>query len=121
MTVSQKILIKKLLTGHFLRRMMRRGKPKYTLYDKNINPILRIRPDTIEKLDRFLDPKLKLWKKNKHGDMTLSLTTVRQLHGKTTLKQLYKHRHQIEQTGAIYKTRKKVTKTTANEKVYYLF
>lgn len=124
MTPSQKIVIKKLLTGHFLRLVKRGSGSWYVLYDEKVNPISKVRAKTIDKLDRFLDPDQKLWKKDKNGDMTLNLNTVRQLHGKSTMKQLYKKRKDIESSGPIYKQRKankKLNQKQVNEKISYLF
>jgi len=122
MTASQKLLITKLLTGHFLRKMKRGKSYLYVLYDAKINPIQKINSRTVEKIDRFIDPKIKLWKKNKNGDISLNLSSVRQLHGRSTIKKLYKHREQLQANGAIYKTRKKkAVKTKNDEKIYYLF
>lgn len=121
MTPSQKVLVSMLLTGHFLRLVKRQDKSWYVVYDAKVNPITKVRRSTVDKLDRFIDPKLKLWKKGKNGDLTLNLNTVRQLHGKNTLKKMYKQRPDIEVSGRIYKQRKRNKKLKPNEKVHYLF
>jgi len=122
MTPAQKILIGKLLTGHSLRRMKRRGKTWYVIYDERVNPVMKVRSATVKGLDKFIDPKLKLWRKNKLGDSVLNLSTVRQLHGRTILKTMYKNRDQITDTGRLYKQRiSKQPKKNIDEKNYSLF
>lgn len=84
-----------------------------------MNPVLKVRTRTVEQLNRYIK---KLWKKNKHGDITLNLNTVRQLHGRHTIKKMYKQREQLTASGAIYKQRNKQTKKQkADEKIYNLF
>jgi hypothetical protein len=63
MTEPQKIVIKKLLTGHFLRKVSRKERSWYVLYDSQYNPKLKVRAATIENLDRYMDPQKPLWKK----------------------------------------------------------
>lgn len=117
MTAAQKKIVTLLLSGHFLVK----SRKCYTLYDEKVNPVQRIRHRSIQRLDQFIDPKMKLWKKDKAGRMTLNLNTIRQLHGKTTLKQLYKRKMSIDTTQPIYKLRTKKVKQTHNEKANYLF
>lgn len=123
MTHSQKILIIKLLTGHFLRATRSNGKKCYVLYDDKINPLQKIHAKTVDRIDRFLDSDLKLWKKDKYGSITLNLSTVRQLHGRHTIKRLYKQKRELLDNHIIYKSRnnRKKIKTTANEKANTLF
>jgi len=123
MTNSQKILIAKLLTGHFLRKTKHKGKTCYVLYDAKINPLEKIHERTVDQIDKFIDPEIRIWKKDRHGNITLNLNSVRQLHGRSILKQFYKKRHELADTSRIYKSRnhRKKIKTEANEKVHYLF
>lgn len=120
MTPSQKTLIKKLLTGHFLRKMDRGKGVVYVLYDSRTNPVEKIKPKTVERIGRFLDPKLKLWKKH-GGRISLNLSTVRQLHGKNMIKQLYKQKDSIATNNSIHKTRTRRKKIKNDEKNNYLF
>lgn len=122
MTQSQKILVTKLLTGHFLRKMKRRGKEWYVLYDAKINPLEKVNTATVENIDRLMDQKL--WKKDKKGTITLSLSVVRQLHGNCLIKRLYKQKDSLDTNFSIYKSRnsrRKLIKKETNEKVRYLF
>lgn len=122
MTGPQKILITKLLTGHYLVHGGKRNrKDRYYLYDEKGNVLTSIRARTFDKIDRFIDPEIKIWKKTKQGIITLNLNMVRQLHGKNTIKKLYKQREQLKDPGFIYKSRKKKIKTATNEKIYTLF
>lgn len=117
MTRSQKILITKLLTGHFLVR----SRDRYTLYDEKVNPIIRIREKTFRAIDQFIDPKIKIWKTDKRDRITLNLSMVRRLHGKSTLKKLYKQRTQLDTSGTIYKPKQRTAKKIINEKACTLF
>jgi hypothetical protein len=122
MTGPQKILIIKLLTGHYLvHGKKRNGKDNYYLYDAKGNVLTSIRARTVDKIDKYIDPEIKIWKKSKHGQITLNLSMVRQLHGKHTIKKLYKQREQLMDPGFIYKSRNKKIKTATNEKALYLF
>lgn len=124
MTHSQKILITKLLTGHFLRATKSKGKACYVLYDAKVNPLQKINARTVDRIDRFIDPKIKIWKKSKRGNITLNLSMVRQLHGRHMIKHLYKQKDTLDTSYSIYKSRnnrKRITKKETNEKVHYLF
>lgn len=125
MTMSQKILIKKLLTGHFLRATKSKGKPCYVLYDAEVNPLERVKARTVDTIDRLIDPEIKIWKKSKkYGNITLNLNMIRKMNGHHTIKRLYKQKVSLDTNNSIYKTRegrKRITKNDANEKVYYLF
>lgn len=122
MTGPQKSLIIKLLTGHYLVKGGNRGKRDgYYLYDAKGNVLTSVRARTVDKLDRFIDPEIKIWKTDKHKRITLNLSMIRRLHGKTSLKKLYKIREELKDPGFIYKSRKKNKKPASNEKNYYLF
>lgn len=121
MTPSQKILIKKLLNGYFLRKMKRRQKEWYVLYDADINPIEKVNAATVDKIDRFIAPQIKIWKRSHRGNITLNLNMVRQLHGRHTIKQLYKQKDSLAINSSIYKTRQRRKKIKHDEKVNYLF
>jgi hypothetical protein len=123
MTNAQKILITKLLKGFFLRKSKSRKGICYVLYDAKINPIERINSKTVERIDRFIDPDIKIWKTSAKGNITLNLSMVRRLHGKSTLKRLYKMKDDLNSNVRIYKTRnnKKKLKNTNDEKANYLF
>ena len=125
MTASQKILIKKLLSGHFLRATKSKGKSCYVLYDAKVNPLEKIKARTVDTIDRLIDPEIKIWKKSKkYGNITLNLSMVRQLNGHHTIKRLYKQKDSLDLNDTIYKTRgrrKRIIKNDTNEKVHYLF
>ena len=122
MTASQKILIKKLLTCHFLRKLTRKRRTWYVLYDAKINPVMKVRERTVDSLDKYIDPDIKIWKQNKHGDISFNLAMIRRLHGRHTMKKLYKQKHTLDAVGPLYKRKNKaIKKNEANEKVYYLF
>lgn len=117
MTTVQTKLIAALLAGHFLMR----SKRCYTLFDEALNPLQRVRFRTVDKIDQYMDPKKKLWKKDKKGRITLNLASVRQLHGRSIIKKLYKKTIKVDITGSLYKTKKRKAKTALNEKINYLF
>jgi|GEM_PF-5183301 len=123
MTRAQKILIVKLLTGHFLRKTIdHRRKQVYVLYDAKVNPLQRLRPGTVETIDKYIDKKIRIWKRSKDGSITLNLNMVRRLHGRCTIKRMYKDRANLDNNGSIYKSRtKKIKQSIANEKNYSLF
>jgi hypothetical protein len=123
MTNAQKILITKLLKGFFLRKSKSRKGTCYVLYDAKINPIEKINARTVERIDRFIDPEIKIWKTSFKGNITLNLSMVRRLHGKSTIKKLYKMKDELDNNLRIYKTRnnKKKLKHINDEKVNYLF
>jgi hypothetical protein len=113
--LSQKNLIKKLLKGCFLRKDFRYKKEFYILFDEKRNPLCKVRPVTVTSLDRFIDPKIKIWKKNKRSDISLNLSMVRRLHGRNTIKAFYKKRDQLETSNNIYKQRpRKIRKSSAS-------
>lgn len=123
MTNSQKILITKLFTGHYLVSYKYQGKKRYRLMASKHNSVASVRARTVDKLDQYIDSKLKLWKKDELGRISLNLNVVRQLHGRSILKSYYKNRHSLEQGLNIYKgnNRKKLIKKTTNETNYSLF
>lgn len=122
MTTTQKKLVAKLLSGHFLRYFKRGGKDWYILYDAKVNPLQKIYCRTVDKIDRFMDPDIKLWKRNKDGDMSLNLSMVRRLHGRNTIKRLYKKKLEVNSDDRIYKKRiSKIKRKTDNEKANTLF
>jgi hypothetical protein len=123
MTHSQKILITKMLTGHFLRKQRRGKKEWYVLYDEKVNPKDKVNCKTVDGLERMMNPGKSLFKKDKHKNITLNLNTVRQLHGRTTIKRLYKQKVELLNNHTIYKARnnRKKIKKIDNEKVSYLF
>lgn len=123
MTSSQKILIIKLLTGHFLRKTRSKGKTCYVLYDAKVNPLEKVNERTVKLIDRTMDPSIKIWKINSQGNITLNLNMVRQLSGRYLLKRFYKKRASLTETNRIYKSRnhRKKVKATTNDKVQYLF
>lgn len=62
----------------------------YRLYDEKGNPIYNLPDKTVRTLDKYIDPKIKIWKKDKHGRMTFSIANVRKLHGGHSIKRMYK-------------------------------
>lgn len=91
MTATRKDIIEKLLQGYYLRSWLNRNRIScYRLYDPKGNPIKNVDAKTIDTLDRFIDPKIKIWRIIKPGKITLNLAMVRRLHGKSFLKKAYK-------------------------------
>jgi hypothetical protein len=62
----------------------------WRLYDHEMKPVANITDSAKKLLEKYLDPKMKLWKKGPAGSLTLNLKTVRQLHGRTLLNRYYK-------------------------------
>lgn len=116
MSPSQTKLIVALMSGHFLVK----SKKCYTLYDAKVNPLQRIRFKTVDKIDQFIDPKMKLWKENKRKRITLNLNTVRQLHGKNMIKRIYNGKAKPDACGPIYKQRARNVKTFKTEQLNLL-
>jgi hypothetical protein len=90
-TKTRKYIIEKLLDGYYLRSWKSvGGVPCYRLYDPDGNPELSVMQSTIDKLDRHIDPKIKIWRVVKPGKITLNLAMVRRLHGSSYIKRAYK-------------------------------
>ncbi|HTD92458.1 MAG TPA: hypothetical protein VK644_01550 [Chitinophagaceae bacterium] len=122
MTAPQKALIIKLLSGCYLKKStLSTGAKSYRLYDGRGNVLLRLHARTVDSIDRFIDPKIKIWKHTPDGRITLNLWMVRRLHGKCLIKRMYKTREALQDPFNIYKPRKKTSKPQSNEKVQYLF
>ena len=122
MNNAQKILVTKLLKGHFLVASISRDKKVYRLLDSKVNPIGSVSAVIVDKMDCMFS--VKIWKKDKWGRKTLNLSNVRKLHGSCTLKKMYKNREALEDFMVIKKSRnnkKIITKKDQNEKVLTLF
>lgn len=90
MTQTRKHIIDLLLTRHYLRHSVSiTGTACYKLYDPAGSPVKRVSQATIDKLDRFIDPKIKIWKIVRPGKITLNLSSVRRLHGRSYIKKAY--------------------------------
>lgn len=90
MTELRKHIIDSLLIGGYLVSWKNhRGTYCFRLYNQSGNPERNVRSATIKKLDRFIDPKIKIWKTDKAGRITLNLASVRKLHGRSYIKQQY--------------------------------
>jgi hypothetical protein len=88
MTKTQKILVKHLLNGHYLRKWVNVNRTRcYRLYDASCNPVSNHGEKTVNGIDRRLP--YKLFKSHK-GKLSLNLSHVRQLHGRTWIKREYK-------------------------------
>lgn len=91
MTPNRKFLVEKLLAGYYMIPWLSRGNlTSYRLYDLKGNPIRSFHEATVKKMEKHLDPGVRLFKKDSSGRMSLNLSTVRTLHGKNMIKQLYK-------------------------------
>lgn len=89
MTAEQKELINKLLSDCFMRKTSNgHGTSIYRLYDSKVNPIKNYRLNTVNSIEAKRH--FKIFKKDKHGRITLHLFNVRRLHGKCYLKRAYK-------------------------------
>ena len=111
MTSSQIKLVKKLLTGHCLvKHYTFSRKICYRLINKDGVSIEFIQCRTVENLHRYPKPRQRIYKKDAFGRLTLNLNTVRRLHGRCMIKQLYKIRHQLQESDAIHKKRKPLQK-----------
>jgi hypothetical protein len=90
MTANRKYIIDRLLEGWYLVPWKRPSGAKcFRLYNNGGAPIHNFRQRTFAKLDSYVDPKIKIWKKDKLGRITLNLSSVRQLHGRSYIKQAY--------------------------------
>lgn len=90
MTTMRKHIIDRLLQGCYLISWKNNnGTACYRLYDAGGNPERNIRKATVKKLDQYIDPKIKIWKSDKAGRITLNLASVRKLHGRSYIKQQY--------------------------------
>jgi hypothetical protein len=96
MTKTRKHIIEKLLAGYYLRSWKSvGGVPCYRLYDPEGNPELSVMQSTIDKMDRHIDPKIKIWRVIKPGKIVLNLASIRKLHGRNYLKQAYRKSKQL--------------------------
>jgi hypothetical protein len=125
MTPSQTKLAKYLLKGYCLvKHYTFNRKVCYRLVNTAGVTVELLQCRTVEKLRSYTKPRQKLYKRDQFGRLTLNLKTVRQLHGRCTLKQLYKARHQLkEEKELIHKKRtvKKQQKPNGDDKAIYLF
>lgn len=91
MTETRKDIVDKLLAGYYLVSWLNHYRTAcYRLYDPKGNPVKNVEAKTIDTLDRFIDPKIKIWRIVKPNKITLNLAMVRRLHGKNYLKKAYK-------------------------------
>lgn len=91
MTATRKDIIEKLLAGYYLVSWLNHNRtPCYRLYDPKGNPVKNVEAKTIDTIDRLIDPKIKIWRIVKPNKITLNLTMVRRLHGKSFIKKAYK-------------------------------
>ena len=82
MTVAQKQLVKDLMDGHFLcKRGNCSGGLSFGLYRDNMILVRKVNPG--KQIGQLL-------KRDRFGRYTLNLSSVRQLHGKNTIKKFYK-------------------------------
>ena len=98
MTENRKDIIGLLLIGWYLKPWKNHnGTDCFRLYDPQGVPRRNVLQSTIKNLDRFIDPKIQIWKKDKRTrTMKLNLSMVRQLHGRNMIKKLYKqHKKQL--------------------------
>lgn len=103
MTKYQKAIIKKMLNGHYLRKMasFSTGNDYYRLYDEKANPVAKVSERSIRKIDRFLEGEV--FKKDSIGRIVLSIAVIRKLDGRNAIKKMYrkklKERKQQSQTS----------------------
>lgn len=90
MTKYQKEIIKKMLNGHYLRKMasFSTGNDYYRLYDEKCNPTAKVSERSIRKVDRFLEGDI--FKKDKIGRIVLNLSVIRKIDGRNAIKKMYK-------------------------------
>lgn len=115
LTKLQKRLIVKLLTGHYLYKYKRKNKAWYVLFDATRSSVEKVSERVVFSMDQYLDPKIELWKKDKHGCITLNLSMVRRIDGRHPIKKMYKRRADLENTGRIHKPRKRTKKSNEQE------
>jgi hypothetical protein len=123
MTPAQKSVIKKLLIGYSLvKHYTFNRKWCYRLIDTKGTTTEYVQCRTVDKLKRYGGYKKKLFKKDSIGRLTLNLTTVRQLHGRCTIKQLYKNRQGLKDETNNKKQRAgKKAAAVNNDAALYLF
>lgn len=98
MTATAKYVIDKLLDKGYLMPWRRHtGAKCFRLFDDKGIVICNVTVATVRRLDKYLDPDKKLWKRDRYGRMTLNLSTVRQLHGKNTIKKMYKQKQKQDE------------------------
>jgi hypothetical protein len=86
MTETQKHIAEKLFNGYFLAIRVNPARRKmFMLYEGNANPVQYVKPSTFKHFDQ-----MNVLKKDKLGRYTFNLSAIRQLHGKHTLKTMYK-------------------------------
>jgi hypothetical protein len=93
MTQQAKNLISDLLQGYYFLPWKRPSGAKcFRLYDTNGNPVRNIRPSTVNKVDKHIDPEIKIFKvEKKYGKITISRSMVRKLHGNHGIKRMLKN------------------------------
>lgn len=90
-TPTRRHLVSLLLSGHYIMSAPSpSGSACYRVYDPNGNVVWRVRHATVDRLDRTINPQIKLWRIVKPGRIYLNLSSVRQLHGNNFIKRIYK-------------------------------
>ena len=97
MTNRQKILAIKLLKGWCLvKDTSRKKRPVYRVLDDKKCEREVVPADVVLRMDKIINPEIKIWKVDHFGRITFNLSSIRKLHGRHTLKRLYKQREFIE-------------------------
>lgn len=101
MTSKRKNIALLLLQGYYLKKWRNGNRVLcYRLYRPNDDPAGTISEKTIRGLGKYIDPKIKILKTGKHGKITLNLSSVRRLHGKTFIKRQYKKMRSLNEKSA---------------------
>jgi hypothetical protein len=97
MTATQKDIIAKLISGHYI--VISHGRE--ILYRDNAVPVIRLKWYDSKKIRPLL-------KKDRKGRLTANLSTIRQLHGNSTAKRLYKGKLVMNVAKAIKKRKSSI-------------
>lgn len=90
MTPDQKALVRDMFSGHWLRKSRNHNrKDVYKVYDEKGNLYAHVFPRTVNGIDK--DPEHSVFKGDAKVKMTLNLSNIRKLHGRSWIKQTYKY------------------------------
>lgn len=122
MTRKQKLLCIKLFRGWYIVKTINRsGHVVYRVYDEKCCVQQVITEITKRAISRRTY--IRIWKKDSWGRITFNLSAIRQLHGKHTLKRMYKMKDYDDEikTFLTGSKRTKKNQTKADDKSLLLF
>jgi hypothetical protein len=96
MTKAGKHLIERMLQGYYMKKWKTHstGADSFRLYDASGNPVETLPAKSINSITRFIDPQKNIFKTDKFHRITLVPSNILKLHGKNSIKVMYKKARQ---------------------------